>query len=308
MYEVKGGDGEWFDTIVIGGGITGAAVARELARAGVSVLLLEAMDFGSGTTSRTSRLQYCGLAYLRNFARFRNILQHPIEFITALRLARRSMIGRRRFLTTHPHRLRPVPFQLPIFEGEGLSLGKLKLAMRVMSLLDPASPFEWQLLGPESAKRLPFLKGAPKPLTGAVVYYDYQYVWPERVCIDVIEEAKALGAVAYNYTPVVSLAKVGRDWSVKYEDKRSVKLVNVRASSVINCSGPWIDELPDLSGLKVEKLNAGEKGANIMVRLPKLYKGLGLQVSTEEDGTFLHYSLERHALCGASKHRDGYQR
>ncbi len=285
-----------FDTVVIGGGISGAAAARELAASGLSVLLLEAKDFASGTTSRTSRLQYCGLAYLAGFTRFRDIVRHPIQFLTSLRLARRSMIERRRFLSSHPHLLRPVPFQIPIFADEGPSVSKMALAMRMMAVLDPASPWSWRLLGAKEAKELPFMGDAPKPLAGAIVYLDYQYDWPERVCVEVLGEAKAFGATVRNYAVVENLSRDGTGWLITYKDRRTGQSRGVVASSVLNCAGPWVGELAAGSGLDVQKLNSGEKGANVMVRLPKRYRGQGLQVRTEEDGTFyivpwndLHY-------------------
>src|SRR5689334_4805707 len=90
-----------YDVLVIGGGITGAAVARDAASRGLKVALVERRDFAFGTSSRSSKLIHGGLRYLQNF-----------EFgLVFEALSERSLL-----LKTAPHMVRPLPFYLPVFE------------------------------------------------------------------------------------------------------------------------------------------------------------------------------------------------
>src|ERR671937_2809969 len=95
-------DGERFDVAVIGGGINGVAIARECARAGRRTLLLEQHDFGSGTTSRSTRIIHGGLRYL----------EHG-EF----GLVREALRERQRLLSNRPHLVRPLTFVLALNAG-----------------------------------------------------------------------------------------------------------------------------------------------------------------------------------------------
>lgn len=209
-----------YDVAIIGGGITGAAAARSLAQSGYSVVLLEAHDFASGTSSRTSRLQYCGLAYLFDFHQFSSVFRRPAEFIRRVRLVQRSMSERRRFLHDYPHRLKRIPFYIPVFEGDAVSPTKMALAMTVMRMLAPRAPFDCKMLrGPDLAA-VPVRQSPDRPLVAAAQYYDYAYDWPERVCLDVLAEAKAAGAVTRNYIKVTGFRRQGEDWSIRSVDHR----------------------------------------------------------------------------------------
>src|SRR5919201_6714431 len=95
-------DGERFDVAVIGGGINGVAIARECARAGRRTLLLEQHDFGSGTTSRSTRIIHGGLRYLEH---------------GELGLVREALRERQRLLCERPHLVRPLTFVLALRPG-----------------------------------------------------------------------------------------------------------------------------------------------------------------------------------------------
>ena len=294
------------DIAVIGGGITGAAAARALAEAGYSVTLLEAHDYASGTTSRTSRLQYCGLAYLFDFHKLRSVLSRPKEFLNRLALVQRSMAERRRFLANYPHRLKRIPFYIPLFEGDPVTPAKMRLAMAAMKAIDPLSPFDWKLIQGPDLEQLPIRSRPGRAVTSAVCYYDYAYIWPERVCLDVLAEARAAGAVTKNYMEVQRLVREGGTWRVDSCNRRLGIVETVRAKLVINCAGPWLDSVASGAGLDTPAFNAGEKGANIAVRLPARYAGIGLQVRDEQGAFYLipwndiHYVGPVNALADAT--------
>src|SRR5262249_14256161 len=96
--------GRTFDLLVVGGGIQGAALAREAALRGVATALVEARDFAAGTSSRSSRLVHGGLRYLQQ---------------GHLALVREALHERERLLRTCPHLVRPVPMLLPFFRDGG---------------------------------------------------------------------------------------------------------------------------------------------------------------------------------------------
>src|SRR5260370_833453 len=91
-------DGRRFDVAVIGAGMNGASAAQPLAGAGYSVLLVDKADFGSGSSSRSSRLLHCGLRYLAPGASMWEFARHPSRLKVALTMARQAMLCRRQFV------------------------------------------------------------------------------------------------------------------------------------------------------------------------------------------------------------------
>src|ERR1051326_4669313 len=102
------------EVLVIGGGITGAGIARDAALRGLGVVLVEARDFGEGTSSRSSRLIHGGLRYLEQ---------------GRLHLVFEALHERARLLRLAPHLVRPLPFVLPVFRGDRLSRWKVTLGL-----------------------------------------------------------------------------------------------------------------------------------------------------------------------------------
>src|SRR6266850_2904116 len=104
-----------FDVVIIGGGIAGAGVARDLAMRGLSVALLDRGDFGAATTSRSSKLVHGGLRYLEMF-----------DFA----LVRESLTERERLRRLAPHLVRPLPFLVPIYRDSTRGLVKVRIGLR----------------------------------------------------------------------------------------------------------------------------------------------------------------------------------
>src|SRR5271165_2820446 len=93
---------ETFDLLIVGGGVTGACVARDASLRGLSVALIEKKDFAGATSAHNSKLVHGGLRYLRNFE---------------LGLVRESLKERRIWQRIAPHLVRPLPFLIPIYGG-----------------------------------------------------------------------------------------------------------------------------------------------------------------------------------------------
>lgn len=218
-----------FDVIIIGGGIIGAGIARDAALRGLKVVLFEKKDFASGTTSGSTRLIHGGLRYLE-----------MLDF----RLVRIDLKEREILLKIAPHLVKPLRFLVPYYDRGFFSRWKLKLGMMLYDLLsfDKSLPGHRVLNRDETLKLEPGLN--PDRLSGAVVYYDAQADSPERLCIENIVDAKAHGALIFNYAEVTGLVRDGislAGLSVRDRLDSSSVEVPVNGRVIINASGPWFD-------------------------------------------------------------------
>src|SRR5262245_42760715 len=207
-------DGERFDVVVIGGGINGVAIARECARAGRRALLLEQHDFGSGTTSRSTRIVHGGLRYL----------EHG-EF----GLVRESLRERQRLLTDRPHLVRPLTFVLALHAGARHSA----LAIRTGLWLYRTYARQKEGAGDRLSRlQQPLDRGPTWPL---FTYQDAQCEFPERLVAEWLAEAVDAGAVVRNYAPALGThMQHGRVRSVTFRDTLTASEQQVETSWVIN--------------------------------------------------------------------------
>ncbi len=299
-------NGEVYDVVVIGGGITGAGAANQLAADGFSVLLVERGDFGGATTSRTSRLQYSGLSYFSAARSFGGMLLRPGQVLEAAELARRAMRDRSAFVRATPERVRPVPFHFPLYNDGSIPVWKARTGFWLLEQLDRGGvPLDAQLLSPAEARQDPLLRElrAPDRLSGVLRVTEYQFDWPERICVDTVLNAQDSGAVVMNRVAATRLQRAGSGmWLIDLKDMRSASLRTVRARAVVNAAGVWADELAAASSLGAPNLNQGAKGTNVMVRLPEPFRGRGFETLTRGGEPFyvipwddLHYFGPRNA-------------
>lgn len=287
-----------FDVLVIGGGIIGAATGHALTATGYKTLLVDRGDYGSGTSSRTSRLQHCGLGYLTaasgSIAAF---LSRPGHAFESFRLMRRAMQGRAEFVQAAPERAKPVTFIVPLTRENAIPRWKAWLAFRLMAASDGGKiPLDLRLLSAREAQEHPALQGMAglDAIRGAMTFTEYQYHWPERIVVDTVMAARTMGMEARNYTEVTALHWDGSLWQATLRNDQGSRSVECRA--VANCAGVWVDALTGLAGRPELRRSAGEKGTNIMVRLPDRFAGLGFETVTAKGAPFylipwgnLHY-------------------
>jgi glycerol-3-phosphate dehydrogenase len=145
---------EDFDLVIIGGGITGTGVARDAASRGLKVALIEAGDFASGTSSRSSKLIHGGIRYLENY-----------EF----HLVFEALNERQRLFHIAPHLVHPLKFVLPLYEGDRVGKFLMGLGMWLydaLALFDV--PIMHYFMGPKrTAKHIPSIQ--TEGLKGAYV-------------------------------------------------------------------------------------------------------------------------------------------
>ncbi|MBN9055690.1 MAG: FAD-dependent oxidoreductase [Rhizobiales bacterium] len=287
-----------YDTVVIGGGIIAAAAGQHLAAAGYRTLLVERDDYGAGTSSRTSRLQHCGLGYLSaasgSIAAF---LLHPRRAIECFSLMHRAMRGRAEFVRLAPERVKPVTFIVPLTPENAIPRWKARLAFRLMAASDGGEvPLDLRILSAAEARAHPALQGMAgiEHIRGAMSFTEYQYHWPERIVVDTVMKARAIGMEALNHTAVTGLAREGDLWRVTLAMAEGTRHVLARA--VVNCAGVWVDEITALAGAPHIRKNTGKKGTNIVLRLPESLRGVGFETVTAAGAPFylvpwgeLHY-------------------
>lgn len=241
-----------FDLVVIGGGINGAAIARDAALRGLSVLLLEKDDFASGTTSWSTRLIHGGLRYLEHF-----------EF----ELVHESLVERGRLLNNAPHLVDPLPLVLPVFRGGRYSPAKLRVGMRFYDFFSrgDALPKHRWFSRKDAGARWPEM--TMEGLLGAFRYFDAQATFPERLVIEQIVSAVSFGAVALNYARVVSLDSCGAVVTgVTFVDELTGHRHRVQANAIVAVAGPWVDEVLGSLEPRPNPEIGGTKGSHIFLR------------------------------------------
>ncbi len=241
-----------FDLIIIGGGINGSGIARDASERGLKVLLLEKDDFGSGCTSASTRLIHGGLRYLEHFE---------------ISLVREALREREILLKNAKHLVKGLEFDIPIYKRDKNGLLKMWLGMVVYDLLS----FDKSLPNHTFFRKESFIKHESslenKDLLGGVTYYDAQVDYPERLCIENILMAVNNGAVVLNHSELVSVNKKSNAINeLTFENKLTGKSYKVKGKVVINASGPWIDELCNLTNSGIPRKMGGTKGSHIVVR------------------------------------------
>jgi len=279
-------DGRSFDVVVIGAGVNGASAAQHLAAAGYATLLVDKGDYASGSSSRSTRLLHCGLRYLAPGKSLLDFVRHPSQAVVALRMARLAMEARRQFVQTAPERTRELQFHFPIWRGGQYKPWQVRLALKLLAALAPGDvPLENRVLAPAEAKRVPLVAGLRDwdRLQGVAAFREYQFEWPERICMDAVLDAERMGATTRNYTAASGLVRSGDEWRITLGDSITSAspppTAIVRARAVLNTAGIWIDRVNRAAAGSAKapgRKILGTKGVHIMVQLPPDCAGTGI--------------------------------
>jgi glycerol-3-phosphate dehydrogenase len=257
------------DLLVIGGGITGAGIARDAAMRGLSTALVEQQDFAGGTSSRSSRLIHGGLRYLEEGA-LSLVFEASRERHTLLRLA--------------PHLVRPLPFVFPVHQGDRVPLWKVAAGVWLYQALalfrNVRRP---RILGKRTLLRMePALKA--RGLIGGARYYDAQCD-DARLTLAVIRSALRHGALVANYMSVKGLTRESsRISGATLEDRLTGATGVIRAAAVINATGPWADRLRRIEDAGAAPLLGMTKGAHVLVRRSRLGHQEAITMTSPLDG------------------------
>jgi glycerol-3-phosphate dehydrogenase len=222
---------EAFDVLVIGGGATGAGIARDAALRGLRVGLCEYGDFASQTSSQSSKLIHGGLRYLQ----YGN-----------LDLVFEGLAERHRLMTTAPHLCRPIEFLFPAYRAEQPSLALLGAGIGLYNALALwRSPVRSRRVEAGELYELsPLLRTAG--LQGAQLYVDCQ-TDDARLVLETILDAETAGAVVASYVEIRPPAPEhsGRWSKVTAVDRETGAVFSIVARAVVNAAGPFVDALGD---------------------------------------------------------------
>jgi glycerol-3-phosphate dehydrogenase len=216
------------DVLVVGGGIVGTGIARDLALRGLKVALVEQHDLASGTSSRPTRLIHGGLRYLEMF-----------DFA----LVRTDMREREVLLRLAPHLVQPLRFLMPMYAKGVLYRAKLQAGMQLYDALsyDKSLPTRQWLNRRQALRAEPGLN--QNGLQGAWQFYDGQVSLVERLVIENALDAAAEGGLILTYAQAVRFLRddSGGVTGGIIRDAFSGREVEARARLTVNATGPWLD-------------------------------------------------------------------
>jgi len=257
------------DVLVIGGGITGAGIARDAALRGFRTAVVDKGDFASGTSSHSSRLIHGGLRYLEQY-----------EF----HLVREASRERRVLLNVAPHLVHPLAFVLPSYRGARVPAWRLRAGLWLYDLLAGfrnVRLHRW--LGRKGTLRLePGLRDTD--LQGAALYFDAQ-TDDARLTLATMRAAAQAGALVASHADVTALLKPdGRIRGAAVRDVLSGQEYGVRALVVVNATGPWADQLRRLEAPDAEPLLRLTKGAHVAVPRQRVGHVRAMTLTSPLDG------------------------
>ncbi|PLP57644.1 glycerol-3-phosphate dehydrogenase [Mesorhizobium loti] len=275
--------------LIIGGGINGISVFRELALQGVDVLLAEKGDYCSGASAALSRMVHGGLRYLENG-----------EF----KLVKESLLERDRLLRNAPHYVAPLPTTVPIFDifsgianGAVRFLGLTRRPSRRGALVIKAGLTLYDVFT-ASRRLMPVhsFRGARKTLAtwpainpatrSSATYYDAWVSRPERLGLEMLHDTMAASPTAH----ALNYAQIGSDADgLTLTDTISGETLPVRPRLIINATGGWIDLTNRSIGASAPTMMGGTKGSHIIVDSQELHDALA--------GQMIYYENEDGRIC-----------
>jgi glycerol-3-phosphate dehydrogenase len=276
------------DVLVVGGGVVGAGTALDAVTRGLSTGLVEARDWASGTSSRSSKLIHGGLRYLEmlDFALVREALKERGLLLEKLA----------------PHLVRPVPFLYPLqhrgwerfYAGSGVALYD---TMSVSSGHGRGLPLHRHLTRKHALRVAPCLRR--DALVGALQYYDAQ-VDDARLVVTLARTAASYGAHVANGAKVVAFLREGeRVVGARVQDVEGGGEYEVRARQIVNATGVWTDDTQGLIGERGQFHVRASKGIHLVVPKDRIHSTTGLILRTEKSVLFV-IPWGRHWIVGTT--------
>jgi glycerol-3-phosphate dehydrogenase len=277
-----------FDVIIVGGGLNGASTAQHLAAAGYRTLIVDKGDFGSGASSRSTRLLHCGLRYLAPGRSVLDFVRHPTRLAVALRMARLAMEARSEFVRTNPSRTMAMTLHFPVYRGGPYAAWQLDVAFALLKRLGGSEvPLDYRRMSPQEARAHPLIGGLRdlNRLVGVAAFREFQFNWPERIVLDSILDAERIGATARNYTAARLCGFAPETgWTVELTDTLvQAAPVRVRGAIALMTSGVWVDDVVRGVQPNAARKVFGTKGCHLLVKLPDACAGAGIATLNSRD-------------------------
>lgn len=261
-----------WDVVVIGGGATGAGIALDAASRGLSTVLLEANDFASGTSSRSTKLIHGGVRYMKN----------PRDW----GLVREALKERRILIKNAPHLVHSKPFILPCYKKWEREFYTVGLGFySAMTYGGYGIGRTSSLSREETLSRLPGVKA--EGLMGGVQFYDGQFD-DARLNVALMRTAHEHGAVCLNYMPVVGIERKG-GWirSVTAKNSETGEEFVVRTKMVFNAAGAWVDPIRRMVDPDASTLVQVSRGSHILLDKSFMPGETGMLIPKTRDGRVL---------------------
>jgi glycerol-3-phosphate dehydrogenase len=271
---------EEFDVLIIGGGITGAGVARDAAQRGMRVALVEANDFAYGTSSRSSKLVHGGIRYLEN-----------MEF----KLVFEALTERAKLFALAPHLTHPLRFVIPLYKNSRVGMFKMGLGMMLYDALAlfNAPEMHERLNTSKTMDRYPIVNS--KDLIGSYVYSD-GYMDDDRLVHETLRSANESGAVCVNYTLVSSAHHAdGKIDALNVVDLKSNQKFTIKAKHVISTVGPWTDLVGEKLVDQWKKILRPTKGIHLTFLREKLNLDSAVVMAAEKSERIV-FAIPRHEM------------
>jgi glycerol-3-phosphate dehydrogenase len=247
-----------YDTLVIGGGITGAGIALDCASRGLKVALIEKQDFGAGTSSRSTKLIHGGLRYLKQ-----------LEVGLVMEVGREREILHRNC----PHLVVPEKMLLPLIKNGTYGSLATSFGLWVYDKLAGVKQEEQRVMlsKEDTAAQEPLLR--TDILEGGGLYTEYR-TDDARLTMEVIKTAVRYEANCMNHISAVEFVynEKGRIIATKAKDEISGEIFTIHAKTTVNATGPWVDEVRalDTSNPRTNKYLQLTKGVHLVVPYQRL--------------------------------------
>ena len=272
-----------YDVAIIGGGINGAAIARDAAMRGMKVILFEKEDFGSGASAKTSKLAHGGLRYLEHYK---------------FGLVKESLDERFLLLKNAPHLVTPLSFVVPVYAGDPYPLWQLRLALKIYDHLDRTAilPRYRKLTAEEVLHFFPAIK--KEGLKGGCLYYD-ALMKDNRLILENVLSAEQNGAIVCNYTSVMGVTQEqGHITGLEYQSSNGVR-GTIKGRSIVNTTGAWSNHILQMNGNRESFHVQPTKGVHVVLPQISSQHALILRVKSDQRIFFL-IPWEGNSLLGTT--------
>ncbi len=275
-----------YKTIVIGGGIVGAGIFRDLALHGIETLLIEKKDFSSQTSQRSSKMLHGGIRYLEN-----------MDFA----LVFEALHEKNLWLSLTPHLAHEVPFYLPVFKDAKRPLWMIRLGMFLYDFLSSFKNTPHRLLtNSEVLSKIPFLKKSG--LSGAGVYYD-GIMDDAKITLEVIfDSLKENCAHALNYTEVFTVTNENHKNIIHCKNVLTNELSLFSCDQVIYALGPFTDRfLKTIPLYNWKNVLLPSKGSHLWISAKDLPLEVPIVMTTKDDRVIFVIPHDDQVLVGTTE-------
>lgn len=271
---------EEFDLVVIGGGINGAGVARDASARGMKVALIEAHDFASGTSSKSSKLIHGGIRYLEN-----------MEF----KLVFEALNERTRLFEMAPHLVHPLRFMIPLYKESRVGMFKMGLGMWLYDALSlfQAPELHERLNAKQTINRMPDV--CATNLLGSYIYSD-AYMDDDRLVHETLRSANEFGALCVNYVKAIGARFENNKISfIECEDQKTAQKFSIKTKHVVSCVGPWTDDVGQSLLKDWKKVLRPTKGIHLTLPKNRLPLSSAVVMGAEKSDRIV-FGIPRHEM------------